>query len=59
MKVRMEPQFARPGVQHGGDAWLCVMAQPLRVGSQGQCSRSRRFEQQVENRGSVVEGETV
>jgi hypothetical protein len=36
-----------------------ALAEPLRVGGQGQGGRGGRFEQQFENRGSVIEGETV
>src|SRR5450759_2145895 len=59
MDMRMKEQISGPGMQDSGDAKLGVFAQPLRVGGQGQERVGGRSEQECEDLGSVVAGETV
>jgi hypothetical protein len=55
----LKEHLPRPGMQDGGDAKLGVFAEPLRVGGQGQERVGGRSEQECEDRGSVVAGQTV
>src|SRR5450759_1592898 len=59
MDVRVKPQIPGPRMQHGGDAKLCTLSEPLRVGRQGQERVGGSAEQEGEDRGSVVAGEAV
>ena len=59
MNMRMKEQIACPGMQDSGDAKLGVLAEPLRVGGQGQERVGGRSEQEGEDLGSVVAGEAV